>query len=266
MNGLLKLILFLVLCYAGVVLLLALAQTALIFPRWAMSGAVTPLPAGAQELRVARPGGVELVGVDLPGSDPDLPVVLGFGGNAWPADALAAQLRAILPAHRIVVFHYRGYGPSGGRPSAAALKDDALAIHDALAVPEVVAVGLSLGAGPATHLAARRPLAGLVLVTPFDSLRALVQVHYPWVPVRWLLRHRMEVGLDLAQVTVPVALIAAGADTVIPPARTAPLRDRAGKLVFDVTVPGAGHNDLYARAEFAQALRAAMHAIAGEAR
>jgi uncharacterized protein len=66
------------------------------------------------------------------------------------------------------------------------LLQDALAIHDHLvatrAPDRIVAVGLSLGAGPAAHLAHERPIAGLILVTPFDSLKALAREHYPWRP------------------------------------------------------------------------------------
>ena len=250
-----------VLLYAGVVALLALTQTALIFPRWAMSGAESRLPSDTRRLQVDRPGGVTLHGMDLPGARDDLPVILGFGGNAWPADALANYLRAALPDHRIVVFHYRGYGPSTGRPSAQALQEDALAIHEALQAENVIAVGLSLGVGPATHLAARRDLAGLVLVTPFDSLTNLARGHDPWAPVRLLLRHRREVAGDLQQVHAPTALIAAENDTIIPPQRTAPLREIVANLVLDRTIPGAGHNSLYDHPDFAPTLRQAIAAM-----
>ena len=53
---------------------------------------------------------------------------------------------------------------------------------------------LSIGAGPAAYLASQRPIAGLILVTPFDSLTALAREHYPWAPVSLLLRYRMEIA------------------------------------------------------------------------
>lgn len=261
MPGILKLALALLALPVGVIALLAVAQTALIFPRWAMLGQGVSLPPEARVLEVTAGSGHRLEGIALPGTDPDAPVILGFGGNAWPADALALALHRWLPAHRVVVFHYRGYGPSEGRPSARALLEDALVIHDALDDGAVVAVGLSVGAGPAAHLAARRDLAGLVLVTPFDSLTELARSHYPWAPVRLLLRHRMDVVGDLAQTRAPVAIIAGARDTIVPPARTAPLRDVAGRLVLDRVIE-AGHNDLYDHPDFAPALRAALVRIA----
>jgi pimeloyl-ACP methyl ester carboxylesterase len=192
-------------------------------------------------------------------------LILGFGGNAWDAGALALYLHSLFPDRDVAAFHYRGYAPSTGEPSARAILEDAVTIHDrvvaTLAPDRVVAVGLSLGAGPAAELASQRPIAGLILVTPFDSLRALAREHYPWLPVGLLLRHRMEVADTLAGVRAPVALISAGRDTVVPPRRTAPLRSSVRNLVLDRVIPEAGHNDLYEQAEFPRAMREALFLI-----
>jgi len=262
MATVLKILSVLAALYAVFVLVMALAQGALLFPRWAM-GASPALPADAVDLHVARTGGVVLAGHVLPGATREqTPLVLGFGGNAWDGAAMALFLRQAFPGHDVAAFHYRGYGPSTGTPSAAALLEDAVAVHDHLATHRrVVVVGFSVGAGPAAYLARARPVAGVVLVTAFDSLEALARSHYPWAPVGWLLRHRMEPAADLADAGVPVALITARRDTIIPAARTEALRAAlAGAqpgIVFDRTVEG-GHNDIYRQAELVAALRAAL--------
>ena len=126
---------------------------------------------------------------------------------------MAIYLQSVFPDRDVAAFHYRGYAPSTGEPSASAILEDAIAIHDhvvaSLAPDRIVAVGLSLGAGPAAHLAARRPIKGLILITPFNSLTALAREHYAWAPVGLLLRHRMEVAGSLAGVAAPVAVISA---------------------------------------------------------
>jgi hypothetical protein len=187
--------------YVLVVVLIALAQDRLIFPRWAMGHGAAAPPASAERISLKVASGQELVGVLLSAEiqpSRESAVILGFGGNAWSADALAIYLRSVFPDRNVAAFHYRGYPPSTGHPSANAILQDALEIHDHLIATRrpdrIVAVGLSIGAGPAAHLASRRPVAGLILVTPFDSLEALAREHYPWAPVGLLLRHRMEIA------------------------------------------------------------------------
>jgi hypothetical protein len=262
-----KILAVLAVLYGLVVLAMALAQTAFLFPRWAM-GAAPALPASAVDLRLERAGGDVLVGHLLPGSREEAPLILGFGGNAWDGAAMVLFLRQVFPEHDVAAFHYRGYAPSTGRPTAAALLDDAVAVYDHLAHGRgVVAVGFSIGAGPAAHLTNERPLTGVLLVTAFDSLEALAHGHYPWAPVGWLLRHRMEPAADLAAAGVPVALISADRDGIIPAARTQALREALARttpgIVFDQTIAG-GHNDIYARPDLTVAMRAALIALEGE--
>jgi pimeloyl-ACP methyl ester carboxylesterase len=174
------------------------------------------------------------------------------------------MLHQIFPDHEIVAQHYRGYGPSSGRPSAKALFDDARRTHDHLVKESpagIIAIGLSLGASVAVELAATRSLQGVVLVTPFDSLQKLATAHYPWLPVRLLLRHHMEAAATLHGLKVPVALITASDDTIVPTARSAPFREAATDLRADFTIDAVGHNNIYDAADFIIALRSSVDAI-----
>jgi pimeloyl-ACP methyl ester carboxylesterase len=81
-----------------------------------------------------------------------------------------------------------------------------------------VVIGRSLGSGVAVHVAAERKPAGVVLVTPFDSLRAVAQGIYPFVPVSLLLRHPFD-SLALApSIAAPMLALVATQDRVIAPA------------------------------------------------
>src|SRR6056297_2462661 len=93
--------------YALAIAILAMSQTALLFPRWAV-GPVPALPAGAVSLRLDRPGGVTLHGHLVPGIGDRTPII-AFGGNAWNAGDVALLLHRIFPGHPVAVFHYRGY-------------------------------------------------------------------------------------------------------------------------------------------------------------
>ncbi|MCP4314701.1 MAG: alpha/beta hydrolase [Hyphomicrobiales bacterium] len=263
-----KLILGILAAYAGIVALAYTMQTHMLFPaRLASAGDPGALDS-ATPLEVSAPENVRLVGMrilPINGSDTGAPIILGFGGNAWNAATAAAYLHGLFPDNEVIVFHYRGYGPSTGQPSAAGLLSDSLLIFDhiqeLLGSRNIVAVGFSIGSGVAAHLASRRPLAGLILVSPFDSLKALASQHYPWLPVRWLLRHKMDTAKSIPGVTAPTAVIAAEHDTVVSSRRTQVVRQAIPNLVLDLTIMGAGHNDLYDRAEFRSAMVKALEQI-----
>jgi uncharacterized protein len=259
----LKLLLIPVVAYLALLALIFFAQTAILFPaRLALPSG--PPPASAEPLELTTPSGERLHGVHLlPATPGDARLLLlGFGGNAWDAGAAALYLHELFPEADIVAFHYRGYGPSGGTPGAAALQADALLVHDLavtrLAPDRTVAVGFSIGGGVAAYLGGRRDLDGLILVTPFDSLAEVAARHYPWLPVRLLFRHEMAPARELAGREVPVALIAAGGDTLIPPARSAALVQAVPNLVLLETIAGADHNGIYRHPDFRRAMRDAM--------
>src|SRR5262249_19315765 len=153
---------------------------------------------------------------------------LYFGGNAEEVSWLV-ETAPPLGAWALLLVNYRGYGRSEGRPGERALFADALLLHDwARGRPEVdrsriAAMGRSLGPGVAVHLAAERALAGVVLVSPFDSLTAVAQRHYPWLPVRWLLRHPFDSLARAPSIQTPLLCLTAGRDTIVPPAHSARL-------------------------------------------
>jgi pimeloyl-ACP methyl ester carboxylesterase len=177
---------------------------------------------------------------------------------------MALYLHGLFPDRTVVTFHYRGYAASSGRPSAEALLSDSLLIFDHLrqahARERVIAVGFSIGSGVAAYLARHRPAAGLILVTPFDSLEALARSTYWWAPVGLLLRHRMPTIDFVRESNVPTALIVAERDAIVPARRSTPLRAAIPNLVFERAID-AGHNDLYDRPAFAEAMRRALATI-----
>lgn len=242
-----------------------LFQGALLFPR--SSVAPEDLPARGERLTIAAANGDELVGVHVPAAvpGPRQLLLIGFGGNAWNADAMAAYLAGLFPEAQILTFHYRGYGESSGRPSAAALTADAQAIFDEAVrrwpKADKVAVGFSIGSGVAAQLAAERPVSGLVLVTPFDSLRKVAAGHFPWLPVGALFQHELDSSAALKGTDAPVALIAAANDTIIPRVRTEALRAGLREVAFERTIAGAGHNDIYADPRFHKAMREGVAAL-----
>ena len=251
---------------ASLVLAMFEFQSHLIFPTHAVPPA-GPLPPGSEELSIETPDGIRLAGIHIP---PDQvassrTLVLGFGGNAWNGQDVAEYLHELYPETDVIAFHYRGYKPSGGQPSAEALMADAPLVFDfvskRLKPLRTIVVGFSIGSGVATHLAARRHVHGVILVTPFDSLRAVAQSMYPWLPIGAIFDHEIDAVGAIGQVTAPVAVLAAEHDEIVPAERTEALRSKIPNLKFDRIIRGARHNDIYVRSDFQDAMREALAAI-----
>ena len=241
-------------------------QSHLIFPVHAVPKA-GPWPPSAERLSVDTGDGVALQGIRIPAdrTDSSRTLIMGFGGNAWNAQDVAEYLHELYPDHDVIAFHYRGYDPSGGSPSGAALIADAPIIYDSvverLKPDRVIGVGFSIGTGIAAQLGAQRKLDGLILVTPFDSLKAVAQAMFPWLPVGIFFGHEIDSVAPLKRSRVPVAIVAAERDELVPAERTDALRRVVPELVLDKTIARAGHNDIYARSDFHEAMRAALKAV-----
>jgi uncharacterized protein len=186
-------------------------------------------------------------------------VILYFGGNAEDVLYTASQAEAF-DARKMLAMNYRGYGKSTGRPGQKALYSDALAIYDyvigaGVRPEDIVVAGRSLGSGVASMLAANRPVAGAILITPFDSLSAVAQRHYRYVPVGPLLRHPFPSSDWASQATAPALFLAAGQDTIVPPDHARRLYGAwRGKKEFHL-LPAAGHNDIERQSSYYPLIR-----------
>ena len=243
-------------------------QTHFVFPVQSVAPA-GPLPADGEIWTVKTAGGAVLKGVHLRPSEPGgggSELVLGFGGNGWNGQDVAEYLHQVYPKAHVVAFHYRGYSPSTGSPSAAALIEDSPLIYD-LAVKnlrpkKIFAAGFSIGSGIAAQLSAKRKLDGLVLVTPFDSLKLVAQSFYPWLPIAGFFAHEIDAASALEESKAPIAILAGANDEIVAAERTEALRERAPTVRFDRTIR-AGHNDIYGRSDFQLAMREALQALGG---
>jgi uncharacterized protein len=170
-----------------------------------------------------------------------------FGGNAEDVSFSLPGFAAVFPDHALYLMHYRGYGGSAGSPSEAGLVEDGLALFDKVRATHsrVVVVGRSLGSGVAIQVASQRPVARLVLVTPFDSLEDLAASQFPVFPVRWLLRDTYRSSQFAPRVTAPTTIVAAEHDEVVPRKSAELLFTRFSEGVATIEVlRGEGHNTI----------------------
>jgi uncharacterized protein len=181
-------------------------------------------------------------------------VILYFGGNA--EDVLyTASAASNINARAVVVVNYAGYGGSPGKPGQKSLYDGGLAVYDyaikrGVPAEHIVVMGRSLGSGVASMIAGARPVGAAILITPYDTLAAVAAGHYPFLPVRLLLRHPFP-STDWAQRTrAPALLLAAEHDDVVPATHAQKLFETwAGPKEIHVLAQ-TGHNDIETHADY----------------
>ena len=186
--------------------------------------------------------------------------MLYFCGNAEEQTGFFLWSPNELRPYGVAGVDYRGYGRSDGKPTEKALTADALAVYDALAArlgpnPRIVVMGRSLGTGLAAYVAARRPVAGVILVTPYDSLAAVGQGSHPFVPVRLLMKHPFDVAPDAARITAPTLMLVAGDDRLVPPAHAARLAAVWPGPKEVRTIDGATHGNIVDTPEYWRLVR-----------
>lgn len=211
----------------------------------------------APTFQLQRPDGAVLRGwVDRPGQPRAL---IYFGGNAETLQGTRSLLGDCCAGWSAYLLPYRGYGGSDGTPSSEAILADALALHDEVAKRHpgqpVALIGRSLGSGVAAHVAHQRDIDRLVLVTPYDRMRTVASLHYPWLPVGWLLRENYDSVDWLKDARTPILIVRAGNDRVVPAASTdALLHALPAATTREIIIPDANHDSISTRSEYLEAL------------
>lgn len=214
----------------------------------------SPAEAGlpdAEAISLPTSEGLTLQGwfVDAPESPHRFTVVVfnGNAGNRAFRAPLAAALRA--QGHAVLLLDYRGFGGNPGAPTESGLREDARAARAFLLTrPDIdpsrlVYFGESLGTALATWLAREHPPAALILRSPFMSMADVGQIHYPFLPVRLLLRDRYATMDAIREVRCPLLVIAGERDSIIPLDQSRALFERASEPKQFVVIDAADHND-----------------------
>jgi uncharacterized protein len=151
--------------------------------------------------------------------------------------------------YRAVIAEYPGHGNRSGprtMKAAVAASRDTLAATLAQWRGPVYLVGESLGAGMASQVVKgnEAALAGVVLITPWDSLADVAGEKYPIFPVRWMLHDDFDSVAAVSQYGGPLVIVGAQQDTLIPVAharRFASEHDHAQLMLL----PSADHDDWF---------------------
>lgn len=186
-------------------------------------------------------------------------VILYCHGNAGNIGGYVPKLPAMRQlGHALLIFDYRGYGESSGRPTVAGTRLDIEAVWDHLvnergyAPAQIVLWGRSLGGAIAIDQAARASEAGtppraLIVESSFTSTLDIGAELYPWLPVRWFERKLDYPSRALiGKVAAPILIAHSPDDDLIPESHGHALleaaRSGAARETAFVQLDG-GHNE-----------------------
>ncbi len=216
-------------------------------PHWI----VTPDRLGlkAEEIHLVPEPGVQLHAWFFPHPGP-LATLLFCHGNAGNVSHRLENVYYLLQAgFQVLLFDYRGYGHSSGRPSEPGLYRDAGAAWTYLVdrpqtagAPRII-FGRSLGGAVAVELATRVEADGLVVESTFPSIRTLARLVLPLplpeLPVKY------DSLSKINQIRMPLLAIHGEQDKLVPLADGLTLFEAAPEPKAWHPIPGAGHNDTY---------------------
>jgi fermentation-respiration switch protein FrsA (DUF1100 family) len=234
--------------YAALVALLYLTQRSLLY----LPDTRRMLPADAglpqsEEVMLQSADGERVSVWHVPPRE-DKPVVIYFQGNGGGLNLRAERFKKLTSdGTGLVALNYRGYGGSSGRPSEAGIIFDAKAAYDFAATRyganRIVLWGESLGTGVAVALAAEKPVARVILESPYTSIADVAASVYWFVPVRLMLADSFRSDERIAKVTAPVLVVHGERDTIIRIGFAERLYDMIRGPKQFIRLPAAGHND-----------------------
>jgi len=243
---------YVLVAYLALLLFLMFFEESLIFvPAKYPDGDFQPPGLAFEDAHFTAADGTRLHGWYLERRDA-IAVLLFAHGNAGNLTHRADVLRVLhqhLPA-TVMIFDYRGYGRSEGTPTEEGILQDAraarawLARRAGIAEAQIVLLGRSLGGAVMVDLATRDGARALILEGTFTSLPDVGAYHYPWAPVRLLMRTRLDSLAKIGNYHGPLLQSHGDADRIVPYELGRRLHDAVpGAAKKFLRIPAGDHND-----------------------
>ena len=239
-------VLYLLICVA----LMIIEENLIFFPAAHPAGNWKPPALAFEDAWFEAADGTKLHGWYLPHESPRAHVLFapGNAGNLTYRTDRLRHLHGTLQT-AVLIFDYRGYGKSQGKPDEPGILSDARAARHWLAerakIDEkaIVLIGESLGGGVMVDLASRDGARGLVLENTFTSLPDVAAYHYPAFPVKLLMKNRLASIEKIKNYHGPLLVCHGAADQTVPYELGRRLFDAANDPKEFVKMAGHDHND-----------------------
>ena len=171
----------------------------------------------------------------------------GNGGTALDREFYLAPFEKL--GFRVILAEYPKYGGRPGKvgekPFVAAGLETVRLAFEQYGEP-IYLVGESLGCGVAAAVARQtsKPIAGIILITPWDSLASVAKSMFPFLPVKLVLTDKYDSIDNLKSFKNKISVIGAQRDEILPIKHAVSLYDSLpeGRKRMWI-IKGAGHND-----------------------
>jgi fermentation-respiration switch protein FrsA (DUF1100 family) len=173
-----------------------------------------------EEVFFKTPDNLELNGWFVPSEDARYTVIFCHGN----AGNISHRLEKIKFFHtlgcNVLIFDYRGYGRSNGKPSENGLYQDIQGAYEYLlsrkiAPDQIIGYGESIGGSVIINLAAKRKLRALISDSAPSCTKDMVKIIYPFLPY-WVFSTRFDSLSKIKSITVPKLIIHSINDEIVP--------------------------------------------------
>lgn len=180
------------------------------------------------------------------------PYILFCHGNAGNISHRLENIKLLMKMGlNVLIFDYRGYGKSTGKPSENGIYIDTLAAYDYLVniikiKPEsIVVFGRSLGAAAAIEIARKRNPKSIIIESPFLSTRHMARRMGIFSLISFFLPANYNNIVKITAVEIPILIIHGDSDEIVPVSMGEKLFEAANKPKFFYSIKGANHNDTF---------------------
>ncbi len=178
--------------------------------------------------------------------------LLWFHGNAGNISHRLDNIQRLQSLKiNIFIFDYRGYGKSEGKANEQGIYLDSQSAYNYLTQTrkidprQLILFGRSLGGVCAIETARTHPSAGLIVESTFTSAKDMAKEIFPFFPIGWALRSKLNAEENIAQSTVPKLFFHGSEDEIVPFQLGEKLYSKAKGPKDFYSIEGAGHNDTY---------------------
>jgi len=200
-----------------------------------------------EKVKITTSDKINLIGWFYNRNLEEFKTILFFHGNAGSLENRTYKLNHFKNLNlNFLIIAWRGFNGNKGKPNEMGLYEDAKSAIKWLKArgikeKNIILYGESLGTGVAVEVAQNKNYAGIILESPYTSMANVGKKHYPFFPVRFLLKDKFENYKKITNISVPVLIIHGKIDKIVPYAMGEKMYQLANEPKFFYSQEYGGH-------------------------